>query len=126
MGLRFNKNFLDNNLEADELAEKGATSRELRYKIGKHGNVFREQLSQIIQNMSPEELLTTMLNQNAYANSFIKQLGEANSLFLDDFKTWEEYLQALKKTPFFDQRIQNIKDALIGSFKPGGKLIKRK
>lgn len=120
MGLRFNKDFLDTHLEADELAEKGATARELRYKISKQNNVSREHLNNTIQNMSPEDLLNNMVNQNGYANSFIKQLGEANGLYIDDFKSFDEYLKALSKTPYFDQRIQNIKDALLGSFKQGG------
>ena len=70
--------------------------------------------------MSPEELITTMHNQSGYFNSFIKHLGEANGLFVDDFKSLNDYIKALSKTPYFDQRIQNIKDALLGSFKQGG------
>jgi hypothetical protein len=52
--------------------------------------------------MSPEELITTMHNQSGYFNSFIKHLGEANGLFVDDFKSLDDYIKALSKTPYFD------------------------
>ena len=118
-GFRFDDEYLKNH-DIYPLAEKGASARQLRYKISKDNNIVQQDLNDYIQNLSPEELITTMHNQSGYFNSFIKHLGEANGLFVDDFKSLNDYIKALSKTPYFDQRIQNIKDALLGSFKQGG------
>lgn len=105
---QFTSDFLKEN-KIHQIAEKGATNRELRYKISKMNNyAVGSDLDAIIDKMSTKDIISLLENGNGYSRNFLQKINNQ----IDNLVTYNKYSREDAYKEIWNKYRFNIKRAL--------------
>lgn len=104
---KFSKDFLKQHPNIEQIAEIGATNRQMRYALSKRfGGIFGKELDDVIGKLDVEDIERLLEEGNSYSRSFLQSINEeisalkANSdmsHYAASKKVWDVYRPAIQR-----------------------------